>query len=143
MRLFKLSGSTARQLIIIGFMFVCSAFGQNPTPTPAPVSTPAPTPIVTATQSPTPAPAPVQIQTPRGAIPPPRYIPEHDYDQRNIKLDLRFDWEHEQAIGTATITFAPTIKDLREVNFDAGYMTISSVATASGTSLKFQHDGVK
>src|SRR5205814_5372011 len=39
----------------------------------------------------------------RRPIPPAQYIPAHDYDQRNIKLDLRFDWEKEQAIGTATI----------------------------------------
>src|ERR1700692_3456604 len=73
--------------------------------------------------SPPPPPRPAQRP-----IPPPRYIPPHDYDQRNIKLDLHFDWEKEQAIGTATITLAPTVKDLRRVDFDAAFMTVSGAA---------------
>src|SRR5205085_7582981 len=70
-------------------------------------------------QTPTPTPSP----TPRRArpIPPAQYIPPHDYDQRNIKLDLRFDFSKEQAIGTETITLAPTVKDLKRVELDAAY----------------------
>src|SRR6266508_2507247 len=63
-------------------------------------------------------PAPVARRVSSRPFPPPQYIPPHDYDQRNIKLDLRFDWEQEQAIGTETITLAPTVKDLRRVNLD-------------------------
>jgi aminopeptidase N len=87
--------------------------------------------------SPTPQPQARPAQRP---FPPPRYIPAHDYDQRNIKLDLRFDWEKEQAIGTATITLAPTVKDLRRVDFDAAFMTVSGVALAAGTPLKFEYN---
>ncbi len=135
MRLLKILRNITSQLVIISCLFVCSAFSQTPTPTPA-----TPAPVVISTPAPTPE-APTQIV--RGAIPPPQYIPDHDYDQRNIKLDLHFDWDHEQAIGTATITLAPTVRELRQVDFDAGYMTIASVTLASGTPLKFQHDGVK
>lgn len=74
-------------------------------------------------------------------FPPTQYIPVRNYDQRNIKLDLRFDWELERAIGTATITFAPLVKDLRRVEFDAAYMTISSVGLSSGEALQFAYDG--
>jgi aminopeptidase N len=88
--------------------------------------------------SPTPQPQARRAQRP---FPPPQYIPPHDYDQRNIKLDLRFDWEKEQAIGTATITLAPTVKDLRRVDLDAAFMTVSSAALATGTPLKFEYDG--
>ena len=73
-------------------------------------------------------------------FPPPQYIPAHDYDQRNLKLDLRFDWEKEQAIGTATITLAPTVKDLRRVDLDAAFMTVSGAALAAGTPLKFEYN---
>ena len=73
-------------------------------------------------------------------IPPTQYIPSRDYDQQHIALDLRFDWEHEQAVGTATITFAPLHTDLSRVEFDAGNMTFSSVKLASGTPLKFESD---
>ena len=46
-----------------------------------------------------------QIQISR-QLPAPRYIPSHDFDTQNIKLDLRFDWEREQALGIETITLA-------------------------------------
>ena len=91
---------------------------------------------------PTPTPVPVARQAQR-PLPPTQYIPAHDYDQRNIKLDLRFDWEREQAIGTATITLAPTIKDLRRVDFDAAYMTVSGATLAAGAPLKFEYDESK
>lgn len=136
----QLCKSAATQIAVLVFALSISAgvVGQvQPTPSPTPTPVPAPT------ASATPTPTIVTVQPARGAFPPPQYIPEHDYDQRNIKLDLRFDWEREQAIGTATITFAPTIKDLRQVDFDAAYMTISGVTLASGAALKFQHDGVK
>ena len=76
-------------------------------------------------------------------IPPPQYIPAHDYDQRDIKLDLRFDWDLERAIGTATITLAPVVKDLSRVDFDAAYMSVSGAALASGTALKWENDVTK
>ena len=88
-------------------------------------------------------PAPTARKATGRPFPPPRYIPPHNYDQRNIKLDLRFDWEREQAIGTATITFTPTIKDLRRVDFDAAFLTVSGATLASGTPLKFEYDGAK
>src|SRR5256714_7155849 len=74
------------------------------------------------------------------ATPPTQYVPDHDYDQRHIALDLRFDWEREQATGKATITFAPLRADLSRVEFDAAGMTVSSVTLASGTPLKFEAD---
>src|SRR2546427_4061025 len=73
-------------------------------------------------------------------VPEPQYIPPHDYDQRNIKLELKFDWEHEQAIGVATITLAPTVKDLRRLDFDGAYMTVAGVTLSSGTALKWDYD---
>lgn len=96
-----------------------------------------------AQSQPTSAPAPVARRVTERPFPPPRYIPPHNYDQRNIKLDLRFDWEQEQAIGSATITLAPTIKDLRRVEFDAAFMTVSATALANGAPLKFEYNGTK
>ena len=76
-------------------------------------------------------------------LPPTQYIPSHDYDVRHIKLDLSFDWEREQAIGAATITFSPLTTDFRRVELDAANMTFSSVSLASGTPLKFEADAAK
>jgi len=82
-----------------------------------------------------------RAQGARPTVPPStQYIPSHDYDQRNIKLDLRFDWEHEQAYGTAAITFAPLVNDLRRVEFDAARMTFNSVKLDNGTPLQFAAD---
>jgi aminopeptidase N len=91
----------------------------------------------TPAQTPTSTDASAPARRAQRPFPPAQYIPAHDYDQRNIKLDLRFDWEHEQASGTATITLAPLMKDLRRVDFDAAYMTVSSVTLASGGTLNF------
>ncbi len=108
----------------LAFALLCvvAGFGQaqTPTPTPSPSARPASRPF-----------------------PPPQYIPPHDYDQRNIKLTLHFDWDQEQAIGTAAITLAPTVKDLQRVDFDAAYMTVSAAALASGAPLKFEYDPTK
>jgi len=93
-----------------------------------------------AAQSQTPQP---QARRAGQQIPPPQYIPPHDYDQLKIKLDLRFDWDQEEAIGTATITLAPLVKDLRRVDLDAAYMSVSGAALASGAPLKFENDVTK
>jgi aminopeptidase N len=120
--------TTAKKLFLAGALLSIAAhaaFGQaqsQPTATPATQLTARPA---------------------RRPLPPPQYIPAHDYDQRNIKLDLRFDWEREQAIGTAAITFAPIVKDLQRVDFDGAYMTISGVTLQSGTPLKFEYDATK
>src|SRR5205085_4760962 len=76
----------------------------------------------------------------QSALPPVHYIPSREYDQRDIKLDLRFDWEQEQAIGTETTTLAPLVADLRRVELDAANMTFNSVKLAAGTPLKFETD---
>jgi aminopeptidase N len=127
-----LIGRAAAKLFL-AFAFLCvfaaAGFGQ-PTPTPTP--------------QPTPRPA-------SRPLPPPQYIPPHDYDQRNIKLDLRFDWEQEQAIGTATITLAPVVKDLRRVDLDAAYMTVAGASLKAATGrdagpgvpLKFEYDATR
>jgi len=88
----------------------------------------------------TPTPA---VRPARASLPAAQYMPAHDYDQRNIRLNLSFDWERERAIGTATITFAPVVKNLSHVEFDAAFMTISGVASASGAPLKFEYDEAK
>lgn len=73
-------------------------------------------------------------------LPPKNYAPSRDYDVRHIALDLRFDWEHEQAFGKATITFAPLTTNLSRVEFDAANMTFASVTLASGSPLQFEAD---
>jgi aminopeptidase N len=96
--------------------------------------------MVAFAQSPTPTPSPRRSAPP---FPPAQYIPAHDYDQRNIRLDLRFDFAKEQAIGTETITLAPTVQNLKRVNLDAAFMVFESAKLAKGTPLKFVSDDKK
>lgn len=84
--------------------------------------------------------APARVTAERKPLPPMQNIPARNYDTRHIKLDLRFDWQKEQALGTTTITFAPLLKDTREVEFDATNMTIQTVKLASGQTLNFTPD---
>ncbi len=88
------------------------------------------------------APAASQATAPPAAppIPQARYIPSHDFHTQNILLNLHFDFDHEQAIGTETITLAPLVEDLKRVELDAGNMAINSVKIAAGASLKFDAD---
>ncbi|MCU1267158.1 MAG: Aminopeptidase [Acidobacteria bacterium] len=87
-----------------------------------------------------------QVQIQQHAVrplPPTQYIPSHDYDTTHIALTLHFDWEREQTAGTATISFAPLVKDLNTVEFDAANMTFGGVKLSSGSSLKYEADAEK
>jgi aminopeptidase N len=75
-------------------------------------------------------------------LPPTQFIPSHDFDTQHIALDLRFDWEREQLIGTEQIVLAPLMANLRRVELDAANMTIDSVSTSNSISLKSETDEV-
>lgn len=77
------------------------------------------------------------------SLPEAHYIPSRDFDTKHIKLDLRFDWEHEQAIGVETITLSPLLTNLHNIELDAANMTFASVKLVSGESLKFESDSAK
>ncbi len=42
-------------------------------------------------------------------LPPMHYVRSREYDMQHIALNLKFDWDKEQAYGTATITLAPLV----------------------------------
>ena len=72
-------------------------------------------------------------------LPPAHYVRSRDFDMQHIALNLKFDWEKEQALGTATITLAPLTPDFQTVNLDAGAMNINAVRLG-GKDLKFSYD---
>ncbi len=76
-------------------------------------------------------------------LPPVRYIPNREYDLRHISLDLKFDWNAEQALGTATLTFAPLLVNTKTVNFNAALSTVNSVKLADGKALQYKLDAEK
>jgi aminopeptidase N len=82
-----------------------------------------------------------ELQTAQRAarpFPAARYLPDRNFDTRHIALNLHFDWEREQVIGTETIVVAPLVNDLTRVELDAANMTFSSVKLGSGTALKYE-----
>lgn len=87
-------------------------------------------------------PASVFVQDETKKLPPVNWIRSRSIDVKHIAVDLEFDWDKEQAIGTETITLAP-FADSNTFSLDAAAMTISSVALASGGPLKFTYDGKK
>ncbi|MDQ3180964.1 MAG: M1 family metallopeptidase, partial [Acidobacteriota bacterium] len=74
-------------------------------------------------------------------LPPVNYIRSREIDVKNVSIDLRFDWDKEQAFGTTTLTIAP-FEDLQKFYLDAASMTINSV-TLGGAALKFNYHGKK
>ncbi len=75
-------------------------------------------------------------------LPPVNWIRSRTIDIKNVAIDLRFDWDKEQAIGSTVVTFAP-FQDIDSFTLDAAMMTIDSVTQVGGGSLKFNYDGKK
>ncbi len=62
-----------------------------------------------------------------------------DYDQKNIKLNLQFNFEKAEVIGEADLTFAPLKDNFTKLILDARTMKINSVKL-NGKNLKFSQD---
>ena len=75
-------------------------------------------------------------------LPPVNYIRSREVDIKNVLVDLRFDWQKEQAYGFTVVTLAP-FKDLQKFSLDAAAMTINSVTLPNGATLKYEYDGKK
>src|ERR1700730_5141284 len=87
--------------------------------------------ILSFAQNPVPAPAlePPPYQWPRS----------HNYDVQHYRIELSFDWTRQSVKGETTITFQPFVSDVKEIEIDAGDMTIKSVKIAGGAPLKFRY----
>ncbi len=73
-------------------------------------------------------------------LPPVNWIRSRKIDVKHLDIDLRFDWDKEQAMGTTVVTFAP-FADTDTFALDAALMTIESVTLVGGGSLKYTYDG--
>ncbi len=79
-------------------------------------------------------PAP-QSQPPEA--PPYQWPRSHNYDVQHYRIALSFDWIKQSVIGETTITFQPFGADVKEIEIDAGDMTIKSVKLVGGEALKY------
>lgn len=75
-------------------------------------------------------------------LPPVNWIRSRQIDIKHIAIDLRFDWDKEQAIGSSTITLSP-FDDTNKISLDAAMMTIDGVTRVGGGALKFEYDAKK
>lgn len=63
-------------------------------------------------------------------------------DLIHTKLDLRFNWEEEQVIGTATLDFKPFFYDTDQLVLDAKNFELHKVAFSNSKEpLKYDYDG--
>lgn len=85
----------------------------------------------------------VQEAAKKKPLPPVRYIPNREYDLRHVALDLKFDWNAEQANGTATLTFAPLLANTKTATFNAALSAVNSVKLADGKPLQYKFDQAK
>ena len=76
-------------------------------------------------------------------LPPVNWIRSRTIDVKHLDIDLRFDWDKEQAIGSTVVTFAPFADDTDHFSLDAAMMTIDSVTLVGGGALKYNYDGKK
>ncbi|HKV38682.1 MAG TPA: M1 family aminopeptidase [Blastocatellia bacterium] len=72
-----------------------------------------------------------QIQWPRS----------HDYHVTHYRIELNVDFEAESISGETTVNLEPFKSGLKEIELDAGEMTIKSVTLAGGAPLKFRYEG--
>ena len=71
--------------------------------------------------------------------PPYQWPRSHNYDVQHYRIGLSFDWTTQSVTGETTITFQPFAADLKEIEIDAGDMTIKSVTLAGGAALKYRY----
>lgn len=72
-------------------------------------------------------------------LPPVNYIRSREIDVKNVSIDLRFDWDREQAFGSTIVTLTP-FADANKIHLDAAKMQINGV-TLGGSDLKFNYAG--
>jgi len=87
-----------------------------------------------------PMPGPFDILPENPKLPPVNWIRSRKIDVKHILIDLKFNWEKQQALGASTLTLAP-FNDTDSITLDAAMMTISSVTSADGKPLKFNYKG--
>lgn len=87
-----------------------------------------------------PIPHPLSLLPDDPKLPPVNWIRSRKIDVKHIAIDIRFNWEKQQALGSSTLTLAP-FADTDSIAIDAAAMTINSVTGADGKSLKFNYKG--
>lgn len=75
-------------------------------------------------------------------LPPVNWIRSRNVDIKHLAIDLRFDWEKEQAYGSTVVTLTP-LMEFDRFTLDAASMTINSVISGDGKPMQYKYDGAK
>jgi aminopeptidase N len=67
-------------------------------------------------------------------------LDNNNLDVIHVTLDLQFDWDHQQAYGTAGITFKVAAAS-KTIALDAGFLNIEKVSLENGETVTFSYDG--
>ena len=73
-------------------------------------------------------------------LPPVNWVRSRMIDVKHVAIDLKFDWDKEQAYGSTIVTLAP-FSDTDQIALDAAMMQISAVSLVGGSALKFNYKG--
>ena len=84
-------------------------------------------------QAPAPVPAPV--------APPYQWPRSHNFDVQHYRIEVGFDWAKKSVAGVTTVSLRPFKSDFKEIELDAGQMTINTVKIGEGQPLKFRYEG--
>ena len=88
-----------------------------------------------------PLPANVFVQQDvKKTLPPVNWVRSRKIDIKHLDMDLQFDWDKSQAIGTEIVTFAP-FTDTDKFTLDAAVMSIDAVTLPDGKPLRFNYAG--
>src|SRR5262245_10990562 len=79
--------------------------------------------------------SPMSAEAPKAA--PYQWPRSHNYDVQHYRIKLAFDWATRSITGETTVTLKPLVGDFKEIELDAGEMSIKSVTLAGGPALKF------
>ena len=85
--------------------------------------------------------AATQFTSAQQSVPPPNWTRSHDYDVQHYRLNVSFDWKQKMVMGETTITLRPFANNFKQLELDAGDMTIKSVTLAGGKTLEYKYDG--
>jgi aminopeptidase N len=88
--------------------------------------------LLATAQAPALAPAP--------EAPPYQWPRSHDYDVQHYRIEVSFDWAKRSVAGQTTISLRPFKGDFKEIELDAGQMSINAVKLSDGQPLKYRYE---
>lgn len=86
----------------------------------------------------------LHVTAPRGyVLKPLKSAADRIWDLQHMDLDIRFNWDQEQVIGSANLQLSPYFYDQNDVALDAKGFIIHQITDEEGRSYTYNYDGQK